>query len=374
VLNIKIAIFFTYDYSIKTLKNSGLFAREMKIYNELHKNYGLEFIFITYDENVNISQKDYPQFKFISIYQYISKSKNKFIRILKSFFVPFIVAKDIADVDILHQHQLLGSWVPMLIKFKIKKPLLIRTGYDAYLFSLNNKDILFKSLFYKYLTKISLRFSDLYTVTSHCDYNFLTQKFDTSKVRVVPNWVESSNKLVSKKENKKILMVGRLEVQKNYPMAIEFLKKISSDYELDVFGSGSQFDYLKSRSLDEKLNINFLGNVSHDKLLDIFRKYDYFLTTSNYEGNPKTVLEALSNECLVFAKDIPNHSEIITDGRNGYLFDSVDELVEKFQYVKNNQNVKLRIQNHASKSLKNNELDSIRTLMFEDYNSLTPSI
>jgi len=49
-------------------------------------------------------------------------------------------------------------------------------------------------------------------------------------------------------------------------------------------------------------------------------------------------------------------------------------LVEKFQYVKKNPDVKLRIQNDASKSLKKNELDSIRKLMFEDYNSLTPSI
>jgi glycosyltransferase involved in cell wall biosynthesis len=374
VLNIKIAIFFTYDYSIDTLKNSGLFHREMKIYDELHKNYGLEFIFITYDENVNISEEDYPQFKYISIYKYISRSQNKFIRILKSFLVPFVLAKDLSDVDILHQHQLLGSWVPILIKFKTKKPLLIRTGYDAYLFSINNKDMFFKSLFYKYLTKISLHFSDLYTVTSNCDLIFLTQKFNASMVRVVPNWVESTKKPTTNKKNKKILMVGRLEVQKNYPMAIEFLKNISPNYELDIFGSGSQFDYLKSKCLDKKLNINFLGNVSHDKLLDIFRKYDYFLTTSNYEGNPKTVLEALSSDCLVFAKNIPNHSEIITDGGNGYLFDSVDELVQKFQYVQNNQDVKLRIQRDASKSLNNNELDSIRTLMFKDYNSLIPSI
>ena len=33
----KIAIFFTYDYTVETLKKSGLFDREMRIYDELAK-------------------------------------------------------------------------------------------------------------------------------------------------------------------------------------------------------------------------------------------------------------------------------------------------------------------------------------------------
>ena len=41
----KIAVFFTFNYSVKLLKDSGLFNREMRIYEELSK-YGYQFTFL----------------------------------------------------------------------------------------------------------------------------------------------------------------------------------------------------------------------------------------------------------------------------------------------------------------------------------------
>jgi glycosyltransferase involved in cell wall biosynthesis len=106
--------------------------------------------------------------------------------------------------------------------------------------------------------------------------------------------------------------------------------------------------------------------------MKVYRKYDYFLSTSFYEGNPKTVLEALSNECVVFATNIPNHSEIINDGVNGYLFDDITELIEKFEFIFTNEAEKLKMQKHASNSIKNNQLNSVVELMNSDYRSLIP--
>jgi glycosyltransferase involved in cell wall biosynthesis len=372
VLKTKIAIFFTYDYSVDVLKKAGIFQREMKIYDELYKTYGTKFIFITYDDINNDSLNEYPHFEFISVYSYITKSNNKFFRLLKSFTIPFLISKDLKNVDILHQHQLLGSWVAILIKLILRKPLLIRTGYDAYLFSVNNNDPKPKSLFYKYLTRISLYFSDLYTVTSNCDYKFLANSFNESKIRVVPNWVENSSSNVSKRLSNKILLVGRLEDQKNYPLALEFSKRVNALFELDIFGSGAQLNNLKNISMKEGMKVNFHGNIPHEKLMKVYRKYDYFLSTSFYEGNPKTVLEALSNECVVFATNIPNHSEIINDGVNGYLFDDITELIEKFEFIFTNEAEKLKMQKHASNSIKNNQLNSVVELMNSDYRSLIP--
>ena len=45
------------------------------------------------------------------------------------------------------------------------------------------------------------------------------------------------------------------------------------------------------------------------------------ISTSFFEGNPKTVLEAMGSGCIVVASDIPNHRELIDDKVNGYLFD-----------------------------------------------------
>ena len=43
-------------------------------------------------------------------------------------------------------------------------------------------------------------------------------------------------------------MIGRLEYQKNYPLAFEFLKNLNSSYELDIYGRGSNKEYLEQLS------------------------------------------------------------------------------------------------------------------------------
>ena len=366
---LKIAIFFTYDYSVETLRNSGLFEREMRIYCEIYKNYDVDFKFITYDDNLDL-QGNYQKFTFISVYDYIKKSRNKIVRFVKSFFVPFKLKKDLEDIDILHQHQLLGSWVPLVLKYLLKKPVLIRTGYDAYLFTIQNKEPIHKTFFYKLLTKISIKYSDLYTVTSNSDFEFLKNKFLINNIKIVPNWVDQKKEILSNRNLVKILMVGRLENQKNYPLAFGFLNKLDRDFEIDIFGSGSEKSRLKKLAKENKLKINFLGNIQHKELMEKYKNYEYFLSTSKFEGNPKTILEALSNECIVFASKILNHSELIEDGVNGFLFRSENELIEKFEFIKNNNQLKKTIRNNCKKSLKNNSIDKVTELMFLDYDYL----
>ena len=40
---------------------------------------------------------------------------------LKSLIIPLKIKNIVSDVDIFHQHQLLGSWVPLLLKAFTKK-------------------------------------------------------------------------------------------------------------------------------------------------------------------------------------------------------------------------------------------------------------
>ena len=59
---------------------------------------------------------------------------------------------------------------------KTKKPLIVRTGYDTYLFSIKENKKVWIVQFYKLLTYLALKFSDLYTVTSTSDKEFLDSK------------------------------------------------------------------------------------------------------------------------------------------------------------------------------------------------------
>ena len=150
-----------------------------------------------------------------------------------------------------------------------------------------------KHFFTKLLTKISIKYSDLYTVTSNSDFEFLKNKFLINNIKIVPNWVDQKKEILSNRNLVKILMVGRLENQKNYPLAFGFLNKLDRDFEIDIFGSGSEKSRLKNLAKENKLKINFLGNIQHKELMEKYKNYEYFLSTSKFEGNPKTILEAL---------------------------------------------------------------------------------
>ena len=79
----KIAVFFTYDYSVQSLKNAGLLERELKIYEKLQEKFELEIIFFTYDETLPI-EVNYRNFEFIPIYSLTKKSQSKILRLIKS--------------------------------------------------------------------------------------------------------------------------------------------------------------------------------------------------------------------------------------------------------------------------------------------------
>ena len=99
------------------------------------------------------------------------------MRFIYSLFIPLIYKSKIKKFDVIHQHQLLGSWVALIIKLFFKKPILIRTGYDMYEFSILNKNNIFRKYFLYLLTKISLN-GDIYTVASDSDYQFLKKNFN----------------------------------------------------------------------------------------------------------------------------------------------------------------------------------------------------
>ena len=74
-------------------------------------------------------------------------------------------------VSILKQHQLL-FWTAIISKYINNKPLIIRTGYDMFLFTKENKNLLKRFLYYL-LTLVSVKLSDLYTMSSESDAQHL---------------------------------------------------------------------------------------------------------------------------------------------------------------------------------------------------------
>ncbi|MEA3460803.1 MAG: glycosyltransferase [Bacteroidota bacterium] len=133
------------------------------------------------------------------------------------------------------------------------------------------------------------------------------------------------------KREKSILMVGRLIKSKHQDRLIEIFSKLSlTDWKLLIVG----YDHLKQKhterleALIKALNLEgrvmLLGKQSG--IEDFYLKSSIFAFTSSSEGFPNVIGEAMSAGLPVVSYDcVAGPSEMITDGRNGFLVPLFDD-------------------------------------------------
>jgi glycosyltransferase involved in cell wall biosynthesis len=317
-----VAVFFTYNISLTEWIDLGIYNRETLLYKKISKKNDVKYTFLSYGTNEDLEvNKNFP-FDIYPLYAKTKKSNNKIINFCKSLLLPFKIRKDLTHIDLLKTNQLNGAWVPILLKYLLKKPLVIRTGYDLLSFSMKEKKNIFRILFNYLLTQIALLTCDVYLVSSKADKKFLKRYFiSTKKVRVSHNWIAPAaySNFVDRDKNR-VLSVGRLEKQKNFFGLIKCFQ--NSNFSVDIVGSGSLESELKTFAKDNNIDVNFLGSLEHEKLLKLYRQYRFFILFSEFEGNPKVLLEAMSRGCIPIVKKSKNIEEIITTHKNGILFES----------------------------------------------------
>ena len=223
---------------------------------------------------------------------------------------------------------------------------------------------------YYLLTYICLNISTLYTVTSETDFRFIKKRyiFKKDKLKIRRNWIvegfpKNINQSIILKE-RNLVSVGRLEHQKDYHYLINAFN--NSEYFLDVIGSGSLDNELRNLSSN---NVNFMGNINFEELNNLYEEYLFYVSATNYEGNPKSILEAMSKGCIVIAPDIPNISEIIKNNENGIIYNKLnDNLIEIIENLKKDINKLNNISTKAVEHVKlNNSLNLATENEYKDY-------
>lgn len=368
-----IALFFTFGISLLDWQKTGIIDRETKLYESILNNQNIKYTFITYGDIQDKNVENLPPgIKIIPAYEIINYSNNKYLRFLKSFILPFKLRKILKDIDILKTNQLSGSWVPLILKIITNKKLFIRTGYDAYGFSIKETKPKYIQFGYYLLTQIAIIFSDLFSVTSNNDFNNITNRFILTKnVILRPNWVEVPKYTnIDRKYLNRLLSVGRLEIQKNYKSLILSLK--GSEFELDIVGEGSLKKELISFAEQHSVKLNLLGRISNNNLIKLYSEYRYFVIASKFEGNPKALLEAMASGCVVLANKISSIEEIITDQENGLMFSAEDQnLIDVLRQFSNKTDILQKLSKNAVASIeKNNSLDKLLEAEVKDYQKL----
>jgi glycosyltransferase involved in cell wall biosynthesis len=117
-------------------------------------------------------------------------------------------------------------------------------------------------------------------------------------------------------------VVGRLWPQKQVKHAIwaaDLLKVIRDDVHLLIIGDGPHRDRLR-KFRDQVLirdKVHFLGH--RDDVWRIMPHLDALWSTSAYEGQSNSIMEAMAAGVPVIATDVPGTRDLIVDDQTGYL-------------------------------------------------------
>lgn len=129
-----------------------------------------------------------------------------------------------------------------------------------------------------------------------------------------------------------ICYVGRIAKEKNLDFVLDCLddiKKRIPEFRFVITGLGPAVEDIKahSKSLGQDDYVIFTGKQSHDEIPYYYALGDVFCTASTSETQGLTYIEALASGRPVIAKYDECLDNVLIDGKNGFLFDTKEELV-----------------------------------------------
>lgn len=207
----------------------------------------------------------------------------------------------------------------------------------------NDPDKEYPNIIFRLMAKV------LYNFSSGCvfqteDAKLWFPKRIQKKSEIILNHVdEKFYKVKSDGKRKNIVTVGRLEPQKNHKLLIEAFANISNEFPmefLEIYGEGSQKDNLKNLvkllNVDDKVVFRGIATDIEEKIKDA----KLFVLSSDYEGLPNAVMEAMALGIPVISTDCPcgGPKMLIDNGKNGILVNksNVKSMSDSIRNVLNN--------------------------------------
>lgn len=206
------------------------------------------------------------------------------------------------------------------------------------------KKILYKKI-YGMADKIIVNSEDFkkelkskFELESKCIFNPLNKKeiLKNSKKIIKINFF-------NRKKDFKIISVARFSDQKDHICLIKSINLIKGRYKnlkVLLIGSGEKKEMIKN--LVNNFNLNRIIKIIEFKKnpYPYIKKSDLFILSSNFEGLPNVLLEAIFLNKFVISSDCPTGpSEILDKGKGGLLFKvgNYKELSKKIIFFKQNK-------------------------------------
>jgi len=306
----------------------------------------------TYTRNlINYCKKNNIKFTLIGVGEY-QKNEFKFFSISKkkigffSFIFNLILKTNKLKLE--ENGIILAQRIDMLIPFLFKKNLTkISLAHGNMGLQILRRGKLLSYVLFRIIEKICLLKTDLLITVCKRDKNYYRKRYGKKlKIRTIPVGVNITNikneiqkpfcDLITTNHDNNILFVGRLKNKiKNVQLIIDAFTKLNKkNYNLYIIGDGPDRKWLENYAnkynLDDK--IKFLGVIKPPKLYTYYKNSNLLVLTSELEGSPTVVKEALATNTPVVSTDVGDVKEVLKDCKGCYITENhTDDLVRKIE-------------------------------------------
>lgn len=152
-------------------------------------------------------------------------------------------------------------------------------------------------------------------------------KLSPEKCIIIPNPVEVDRCSSVKKDPLMIASAGRLMPVKNHKMLIEamgIVVRAFPNVKCHIYGKGEEGNNLKEQIKESCLDEVVFLDGSKNNIGHYLSESSIFVLTSQYEGMPNALIEAMMCENACISTRYSGVEDIIENGKNGLLVDCND--------------------------------------------------
>ena len=278
----------------------------------------------------------------------------------------FIKMKFKKNPDIVHAHNVPASFA---MKYSSGKKILSLHGiFSDQINQLHGKTT---GNMAKNYERNALAWADAITVISkdasqyYSDLGFL--------VKQIPNAIDISGlpKKIEKIFDNQIIFIGRLSKEKGTETLQQIIKKLPTEINLIIAGTGPDEEQIKHVSKAKK-NVHFFGFQPKEKIIPLLRGSKILIQPSLKEGISSSILEAMACNVLVLTTNVGGNTELVTNNKTGILVEpnNPDQILNHISLLINNDEKIQQITKNAYVNVKKYDWNAIGKLYLDLYHNL----